>query len=425
MEAVILLVVFIVLLFFGIPIAFSLGISSMTYLLMKDISLTIIPQRFFTGMDSFVLLCIPGFILAGNLMNAGNITNNIIKFSNAVFGHIRGGLGLANVGGSMIFGGISGTAIADTTSIGAVMIPGMEKSGYDKPFAAAVTAASSTVGPIIPPSVPMIIVGSLTSISVGKMFLAGALPGLLLGLGMLITTYILSVKRQYPKGAKFSFDRLIHEGQGAFWAILLVFLILYGIIGGVFTPTEASIVASLYALAVGIFVYKSLSWKKVPAILLDTAIATAALLTLVGMANVFAWILTSEKIPQMLADGILSITNNKILVILFINVILLFVGSFMETIAALIILFPPLLKVAEGVGMDPIHFGVMAVLNLMIGLTTPPVGVCLFVASEIAETPLKRVIKALWPFLLCNIIVLLMVSYIPQLSLWLPGLFEK
>lgn len=425
MEVAVLIGVFTVLLFVGLPIAFSLGISSMVYLFMAEIPLTILPQRFFAGMDSFVLLCIPGFILAGNLMNAGNITNNIIRFSDSLFGHIRGGLGLANVGGSMIFGGISGTAIADTTSIGAVMIPGMAKSGYDKPFAAAVTAASSTVGPIIPPSVPMIIVGSLTSISVGKMFLAGALPGLLLGVGMLVTTYILSVIRSYPKGDKFSFEKVLKEGKGAFWALLLVFVVLYGIIGGVFTPTEASIVASLYALLVGCFVYKTLDFKKIPAILLDTVIGTAALMTLVGMANVFAWILASENIPQVLANGILSITDNPVLVILLINLLLLFVGSFMETIAALIILFPALLKVAEGVGMDPVHFGVMAVLNLMIGLTTPPVGVCLFVASEIAETPLKKVIKALWPYLLCNIVVLLMVSYIPQLSLWLPGLFEK
>ena len=193
MEIALLLGIFVVLLFVGFPIAFSLGISTMTYLVLADIPLTILPQRFFAGMDSFVLLCIPGFILAGNLMNAGDITNKIIKFSDALFGHIRGGLGLANVGGSMIFGGISGTAIADTTSIGAVMIPGMAKRGYDKPFAAAVTAASSTVGPIIPPSVPMIIVGSLTSISVGKMFLAGAIPGLLLGVAMLATTYIISI----------------------------------------------------------------------------------------------------------------------------------------------------------------------------------------------------------------------------------------
>ena len=424
MEVGILLGVFAVLLFLGVPIAFCLGISSMTYLLMADIPLTILPQRFFAGMDSFVLLCIPGFILAGNLMNAGNITHHIIKFSDSVFGHIRGGLGLANVGGSMIFGGISGTAIADTTSIGAVMIPGMEKAGYDKPFAAAVTAASSTVGPIIPPSVPMIIVGSLTGISVGKMFLAGAVPGLLLGVGMLITTYILSVKRSYPKGEKFSAKRVVKEGKTAFGALMLVFVVLYGIIGGIFTPTEASIVASAYALIASCFIYKTLELKKIPGILLDTAIGTAALMTLVGMASVFAWILASENIPQMLANGILSITENPILVILFINLLLVFVGSFMETIAALIILFPALLKVAEGVGMDPIHFGVMAVLNLMIGLTTPPVGVCLFVASEIAETPLKRVIKALVPYLICNFIVLLLVAYVPQISLWLPSLFE-
>ncbi|MDD7984991.1 TRAP transporter large permease [Lentisphaera marina] len=424
MEIALLLGIFVVLLFVGFPIAFSLGISTMTYLILADIPLTILPQRFFAGMDSFVLLCIPGFILAGNLMNAGDITNKIIKFSDALFGHIRGGLGLANVGGSMIFGGISGTAIADTTSIGAVMIPGMAKRGYDKPFAAAVTASSSTVGPIIPPSVPMIIVGSLTSISVGKMFLAGAIPGLLLGLAMLATTYIISIVKNYPKGEKFSVKRLFLEGKSAIWALLLVVIILYGIIGGIFTPTEASIVASIYALFIGLFVYKTLSFKNIPAILLDTILGTAALMTLVGMANVFAWILASENIPQMLANGILSITENPVLVILFINILLLFVGSFMETIAALIILFPSLLKVAEGVGMDPVHFGVMAVLNLMIGLTTPPVGVCLFVASEIAETPLKKVIKALFPYLACNLIVLLLVAYIPQISLWLPSLFK-
>ncbi|MFT5126377.1 MAG: C4-dicarboxylate transporter DctM subunit [Candidatus Omnitrophota bacterium] len=424
MELAVLLGLFVVLLIIGVPIAFSLGISSFAYLILADIPLTIVPQRFFGGMDSFVLLCIPGFILAGNLMNAGDITQRIIGFSNALFGHIRGGLGLANVGGSMIFGGISGTAIADTTSIGAVMIPGMAKHGYDKPFAAAVTAASSTVGPIIPPSVPMIIVGSLTSISVGKMFIAGALPGLLLGLGMMITTYVLAVRRKYPKGEAFSLRRLFQEGKGAIWALMLTGVILGGILGGVFTPTEASIVASLYALIVGMFVYKTLSFRQLPKILSDTVVSTAALMTLVGMANVFAWILASENIPQLLADRILSITDNPLLVILFINLLLLFVGSFMETIAALIILFPALLGVAEKIGMDPVHFGVMAVLNLMIGLTTPPVGVCLFVASEIAETPLQQVVKAIAPYLLCNVLVLALVAYVPSISLWLPGLLD-
>ena len=424
MEIAVLLGLFVFLLVLGLPIAFCLGISSLTYLLMADIPLTILPQRFYAGMDSFVLLCIPGFILAGNLMNAGNITNHIIRFSNALFGHVRGGLGLANVGGSMIFGGISGTAIADTTSIGAVMIPGMAEDGYDKPFAAAVTAASSTVGPIIPPSVPMIIVGSLTGISVGKMFVAGAIPGLLLGAGMMITTYVLAVRRGYPKGEGFCIRRVLREGKGAFWALMLTFIVLYGIIGGIFTPTEASIVASVYALIVGLFVYKGLKPRDIPKILMDTVVGTTALMTLVGMANVFAWILASEQIPQKLADGILGITATPFLVILGINILLLFVGSFMETIAALIILFPTLLGVAEKIGMDPVHFGVMAVLNLMIGLTTPPVGVCIFVAAEIAETPLQRVIKAILPYLVCNIIILALVAYLPALSLWLPSLLD-
>ncbi|MDX1429006.1 MAG: TRAP transporter large permease [Rhodothermales bacterium] len=424
MEVALLFGLFIFLLAIGVPIAFSLGISSMCYLIAAGIPLTIVPQRFFAGMDSFVLLCIPGFILAGNLMNAGNITEYIVRFSDACLGHIRGGLGLANVGGSMIFGGISGTAIADTASIGAVMIPGMAKSGYDRPFAAAVTAASSTVGPIIPPSVPMIIVGSLTGVSVGKMFLAGAVPGVLMGVAMMVTAYVVAVRKGYPKGDSLSLKTVAKEAKGAFWALLMTFVILYGIVGGLFTPTEASIVASVYAFVVGMYVYRGLSWEDVPALLIDTALSTSALLVLVGMANIFGWILASENIPQMLAAGITSITTNPIVVILIMNLVLLLVGSFMETIAALIILFPTMLGVAQGVGMDPVHFGVMAVLNLIIGLTTPPVGVCLFVAAEIGETPVASVIRALLPFLVCNLIVLLLVAYVPAVSLWLPALFE-
>lgn len=424
MEVTLFLSFFALCLFIGVPIAFSLGLSSMLFLVLSDIPLTIMPLRFFAGINSFILLCIPGFILAGNIMNAANITHQIVRFCNALFGHICGGLGLANVGGSMLFGGISGTAIADTTSIGAVMIPGMAKSGYDKPFAAAVTAASSTIGPMIPPSVPMIIIGSLTSISVGKMFLAGAIPGLLLGIGMMITTYLLSKKRAYPQEDKFSFKRVIEEGRSAFWALSLVFVILYGIISGIFTPTEASIVASLYALFLGMFIYRTLNVQKLKGILKDTVISSASLLIMVGMANIFAWVLACENIPEILASGILSLTDNPILIILLINLLLLFVGSFMETIAALIILTPSLLKVSEAIGMDPIHFGVMVVLNLMIGLTTPPMGVCMIVAAEIAETPLQKVIRALWPYLICNISILMLVSYWPELSLWLPSMLN-
>lgn len=422
MEVIILFSVFLILLVVGMPIAFALGIASVSYLLLEGISLTIVPQRMYAGIDTFVLLCIPGFVLAGNLMNVGNITEHIVRFSNALLGHIRGGLGLANVGGSMIFGGISGTAVADSASIGSVMIPGMARSGYDKPFAAAVTAASSTVGPIIPPSVPMIIAGSLSGISVGRMFLAGAVPGLLMGLAMMLTVYILAVRRGYPKEKRVPVLQLLREAKTAFWALLMTVIILYGIIGGFFTPTEASIVASLYALVVGMYVYKGLTWRKLPGILVDTVLTSSALLLMVGLANLFGWILTSEQIPQMIAALILSISENPLIVLLILNLILLFVGAFMETIAALIILFPALVGVATGVGVDPVHFAVIAVLNLMIGLTTPPVGVCLFVVAGIGKLPMLSVARAIVPFLLCNLAVLMLVTYVPAVSLWLPNL---
>ncbi|MGO2381393.1 MAG: TRAP transporter large permease [Halomonas sp.] len=422
MEVIILFSVFLILLVVGMPIAFALGIASVSYLLLEGISLTIVPQRMYAGIDTFVLLCIPGFVLAGNLMNVGNITEHIVRFSNALLGHIRGGLGLANVGGSMIFGGISGTAVADSASIGSVMIPGMARSGYDKPFAAAVTAASSTIGPIIPPSVPMIIAGSLSGISVGRMFLAGAVPGLLMGLAMMVTVYILAVRRGYPKEKRVPVLQLLREAKTAFWALLMTVIILYGIIGGFFTPTEASIVASLYALVVGMYVYKGLTWRKLPGILVDTVLTSSALLLMVGLANLFGWILTSEQIPQMIATLILSISENPLIVLLILNLILLFVGAFMETIAALIILFPALVGVATGVGVDPVHFAVIAVLNLMIGLTTPPVGVCLFVVAGIGKLPMLTVARAIVPFLLCNLAVLMLVTYVPAISLWLPNL---
>lgn len=416
---------FAVCLMLGTPIGVALGAASAIYLFGAGIDLSVVPQYMFAGMDSFVLLCIPGFVLAGNLMNGGGITDQIVKFGNALVGHVRGGLGLANVVGSMIFAGISGTAVAETASIGAVMIPAMRKSGYDAPFAAAVTAAASTVGPIIPPSVPMIIVGTLTGLSVGKMFLAGAVPGLLLGLGMMLTVYIISVRRNYPRGTWLGFGHALRTSKAAFWAILMTGVILFGIVGGVFTPTEASIIAALYAFVVGLFVYKGFRLSALPGLMIESAIGSGALVLLVGLANVFGWILTSEQIPQAIAAAMLSLTTNKYLIILLINILLLIVGTFMETIAALIILFPPLLQVAVKVGIDPIHFATFAVLNLMIGLTTPPVGVCLFVSANIAKVSLGAISRAIWPFLLCNVLILFLVSYVPQISLWLPNMFYR
>lgn len=424
MMALLLFGLFLILIALGVPIAFSLVLSSLAYLLIAGVPLTVIPQTLFAGLDSFVMLAIPAFILAGNLMNAGGITNRIIDFANAVVGHIRGGLGLTNVASSLGFAGISGTALSDTASIGSVMIPAMKKQGYGAGFSAAVTSISSTVGPMLPPSLPMIIIGTLASISIGDLFLAGAIPGVLLALGFLLVTYIISVKRQYPKGERQTIAVVGKTFIGAFWALLMVVIILWGILGGYFTPTEAAVVCVVYAFIVGKFIYKELDLKQVPAILLTTLRSTASILLLVGFANTFGWILVSEGVPLLIADGILSVSENPIFVTLLIILLLLMVGMFMETIAALVILFPVLLPVAESIGMDPIHFGVVMVLSLMIGLSTPPVGVCLFVASTFAKVPITKTVRELLPFFGTAILVLIVVAFVPSLSLYLPSLFE-
>ena len=416
-----LLIVFAAGILLRLPIAFALGLACLLYLLLDGTPLVVMPMKMYSGVDVFVLLSIPGFITAGNLMNAGGLTERIIAFANHLVGHIRGGLALANVGASMLFAGISGTAISDTASIGAVMIPAMKKEGYDADFACAVTAASSTVGPIIPPSVSMIIAATLTGLSVGKLFLAGALPGLLLGLSLLGYTYYVSRRRGYPKHARSSLREVIGGLRETFWALLMTVIILYGIIGGLFTPTEASIVAVAYALLVGSFVYGRLTPKRTLAVVLDSMRTSAALMVLIGFANLFGYLLITERLPQLVSAQILGFSSNKYVVLLLINVFLILVGTFMETIAALLILFPILLKVALAVDVDPIHFSVIALLNLMIGLTTPPLGVCLFVAAGIGKVSIGAVSRAGLPFLLVSLAVLALVTLVPGLSLWLPG----
>ncbi|MDA8031777.1 MAG: TRAP transporter large permease, partial [Alphaproteobacteria bacterium] len=359
MDIIALFAVFILGLVIGIPIAVTLGLSSLAYILIAGLPPVVLPQKMYAGMDVFVLLSIPGFILAGNLMNSGGITTRIIRFANSVVGWVRGGLGLTNIGASMLFGGITGTAVADAASIGSVMIPGMKKAGYPAPFSAAVTAASSTVGPIIPPSVPMIIVGALSGISVGQMFLAGAVPGILMGLAMMITAYIISRRRNFPRQPWRGLGEVARSFGGAAWALAMTFLIIYGLLSGIATPTETAVIAALYAFIVGAFVYRELVLKEVPRIIIDSAVAAAGILALVGFANVFGWILVTEHVPQTIAQGVLSITDNKYAVILLINLLLIFVGMFMETIAALIILFVPLLALAEAVGIEPLHLSLI------------------------------------------------------------------
>lgn len=420
--ALLLFVSFILFLFIGVPVSYSLGLSCLIYFIGNDIPLIAFAQKMYSGLDSFTLLCIPGFILAGNLMNEGGLTKKIIALAKALVGHIRGGVGMSNIVASMVFAGISGTALADVASIGNIMIPAMKKEGYDPKYAVAISASSSLVGPIIPPSLPMIIVGTLTGLSVGKLFVAGILPGIMLGLGMMIIVYVIAKKRNYPIQKRSTLKESIKAFVNGIWSIIMVFIILFGILGGFFTPTEASIVAVLYALLVGIFIYRQLNLSNIFVIIKDSIKTTAGIMLLVGFANIFAWILATENIPQLIATSLLSVTSNKILILLLVNVVFLFAGMFLETISALLILVPVLLKVVTAVGVDPINFGLIAVLNLVIGLTTPPVGVCLFVASDIGKVPLTESIKGLIPFFVWMMIVLLSVTYIPAITLWLPSL---
>lgn len=417
-------IIFLVLLILGVPIAFSLGFSSLFYLFANGIPLTVIAQKFYAGMDSFTLLCIPGFMLAGALMNGGGITKRILNFCNSFLGHFRGSLALVNIVASMVFAGISGTAIADVCSLGSMLIPAMVEDGYDDDFSVAVTAASSVVGPIIPPSVPMVIAGSCVSISVGKMFQAGIIPGILLGLALCVPTYIISVKRDYPRHERADWKVRAQTTKDAIWAMLMPVILLGGILSGVFTPTEASIVTCVYALIVGVFVYKEIKITDVPRIVWENIRACASIIVLIGLANVFAYILTAERIPQMVANSILSITDNRIVVILLVNVVLLFVGMFMESLAAILITFPVLLPVATAVGMDPVHFALMAILNLMLGLTTPPVGMCVCTGAQIGKISAFKAFRATIPFLATSLFVLMLVSFVPQLTLWIPSILN-
>jgi C4-dicarboxylate transporter DctM subunit len=417
---------FITFLILGIPIAFVLGLTSFVALLYSgNIPLLLMPKEMFSGTDSFPLLAVPFFILAGNLMNAGGITRRLVHFCNLLLGYVRGGLALVNVVASMFFAGITGAAVADTSALGSILIPAMTEEKYDRDFSAAVTAASSTVGPIIPPSIPMVILGTVGELSIGALFLAGVIPGVMVGLSLLVVTYIISRRRNYPKGRIKSIRAFFFGLRDAILALLMPGIILGGILGGIFTPTEAAVVAVVYALLVSFLVYREIRWRDLPKIFIDSIVTTSIIMLVIANSAIFGWILANHQAPQAAAQIFLSISNNKWVILLLINLFLLFVGTFMETTASLIILTPVLLPLAVKVGVDPIHFGVVMVLNLVIGLITPPLGVCLFIACSIAKVTLEQIVKAILPFLIATIAVLFIVTYIPELSLWIPRMFMK
>lgn len=414
-----------VLLFAGIPIAQALGIESLLYMLSNDISLNAIPQKFFFGIDSFTMLAIPGFMLAGNLMNTGGITERIVDFCKRISGRMRGALGVANVVSSMIFGGISGSAVGDTASIGGILIPAMKKEGYPASYSVGITAASSCLAPIIPPSIPMIVLAGCTSLSVGKLFVAGAIPGIILGLSQCGLALFFAYRYKHPRGIKSTFRELLISIKDASLSLLMVVIILYGILSGVFTATEASIIAVVYAWLISTFIYKELHLKDLPKIILESMLQAAAVLAITGFASGFAWILAREQIPTLLANTITGFTQNKFMILLMINVLLLCVGCFMETLSALLILMPVLLPLAGIIGMDTIQFGVMCVLNLILGLTTPPVGVCLATACGIGRISLSEGVKGIAPFYLCGLLVLVLVAAVPEITTFLPSLLYK
>lgn len=414
---------FALLLIIGTPVAFSMGLASLIALLEHGkIPIELVPQRFFTSMDSFSLIAIPLFVLAGELMNSGGITRRIVKFSSTLVGHLRGGLAQVTVLASMIFAGISGSAAADASAIGSVLIPTMVEEGYDKDYAVAVVACSSTMGPIIPPSILMIIYGSMTGLSIGSLFLGGIIPGVMIGISIMIIAYYYARKRGYKSRTKATFrERWLAFRQAAI-ALVMPIIILGGILSGVFTATEAGVVAVVYALIVGL-VLKELKLKDMKHILVDSAITTSITLLIIAAASLFGWLLATEQFPQLLAQNLMSITNNTSIILLLLIGMLLIIGLFIEGLAALIILVPVLAPMAIQFGFDPIHFAVLVIVVILIGAVTPPVGLLLFIAASIAKIKLSEASRIIWPFVGAMIVVALLIAFIPSLVTFIPRLF--
>ncbi len=426
MEIFILVFSFIILLGIGVPIAWSIGLSSIFTMLVSIPAIpafTTVAQRMITGLDSFSLLAIPFFVLAGQIMNRGGIAKRLIAFAKALVGSLPGGLAHVNIIAAMLFGAISGSAVAAASALGSTLGRKMEEEGYSKEFAAAVNVTASTTGLVIPPS-NILIVYSLASggVSIAALFLAGYVPGILTGLMLMLVAAVWSKYRNFPTGERSNFKTVISTFVDALPSLFLLFVVIGGIVAGVFTATEASAAAVLYCLILTYF-YGEVSFRELPAIFLQSVETTAIVMLLIGTSMSMSWIMAYENIPQNITDILLSVSNNKIIILLIINLILLFVGVFMDMTPAVLIFTPIFLPVVQAIGIDPTHFGIIMVMNLCIGLCTPPVGSVLFIGVGIAGTTIQKVIRPLLPLFVAMIVALLLVTYIPALSLWLPSIF--
>lgn len=417
---------FLVMILLRFPIAYAVGLSSVICLLAQGHSLSMLCQYMVKGISSYSLMAVPFFITMGVLMGTGGISEKLIGLANSIVGWMTGGMAMVNIVASYFFGGISGSAAADTASLGTILIPMMVDQGYDDDFSTAVTITSSCEGLLVPPSHNMVIYATTAGgLSVGSLFLAGYLPGALLAASLMVGSYIISKRRNYPKGEKFSIKNLLIQLKDSIWALAAVLIVVFGVVGGLFTATESAAIAVIYSLIVSVFIYKGLNWKGVWKALESCVDTLAIVLILISTSAVFGFCLTTLKVPELAANAITGLTDNPVIIALLINLILLFLGCIMDMAPIILICTPILLPIATSIGIDPIQFGIMIVLNCGIGLLTPPVGAVLFIGSAVGKVKLEKVVKATLPFYLCMIVTLLLITFIPQISMFLPNLFGK
>ena len=424
----VLLIAVLVLLFFSVPVAVCLGFASLIALQVKGLPLVNLAQAVYEALDSFPLMAVPFFILAGHLMQTGGISRRLIALANALVGWFRGGLGSASVLASMFFSTISGSSSATTAAIGSTLIPAMEKKGYPRAFAAATCAAAGELGVIIPPSIPMVVYGLVANVSIGSLFIAGFLPGLLVGFSLIGTIVLFARWRGFDRTPALSFvqwrRQLWDAFRDSFWALLMPFIILGGIYAGVFTPTEASVIAVVYGLAIGLFVYRELSWRELLPVFSKSMVATSLIMMIVGYAAIFGYVLTIEQVPQDLGKAIASVSHNPIVFMLLVNVLLFVAGTALEALVTIILLGPILAPVAASFGIDPIHFGIVMIVNVAIGMLTPPVAVNLVVVCKIANLRMSQLTRPVCMYLGVLTVDVLIISYVPAISTWLPQMLK-